>query len=322
MPFFDMSIVNSGIQAVATGISPKTTMTVPNPTGTTARVDAEINWITNESEKTHTMNLEEIDQPAILTINSIDDGSIKFMTNKFFLQGITKPKLERFQIIETFRESKLFFFGQRTKVYNVQGMLLEALSNEPLSPLTPGFESFEKQVNDQMMDQFRWSTAFQTFYDEQLRGTKLTENNCIAGLYFERSSIIGYPLQLQIQRDSTNPHLVQFQMTWAVFKEEFLNNHTQFLYTPEKGATAQDKANLAKAKADFIAARKASDEAQIKYTKVYQDYLATPGSDLLTKRLATVSKEQDAANAKLSAADNTYRQVYRNMLIARIKLGQ
>jgi hypothetical protein len=175
--------------------------------------------------KDHTLNLEQIEAPAFIFITSAlsSDPSIKYMTNKFFLESIAKPKMERFQILETFGDSKLLFFGERTKVYTITGMLLEGLDNTQQDDQIIQLKDTAQLGALELRNQYRWSTGLQTFWDAQLRGSLLASNGYIANLYTERALLVGYPLQLQVVRDTNSPFLVNFQMTWAVFSELFID---------------------------------------------------------------------------------------------------
>ena len=179
-------------------------------------------------DKDHSISLGEIAAPAVIMVIGTKNGDVKYITNKFFLSSIQKPKMERFQIIETFRDSKIFFFGERTKIYTISGSLIES-NNGDLTAEDKTAISEAKQNNSKIAgtqapsgadNLYRWSTGLQDFYNKYLRGTKLAEQDNIAILSVSGYLIHGYPIQLQVGQDSNNPNLVQFQMTWAIMKEE------------------------------------------------------------------------------------------------------
>jgi len=260
-----------------------------------------------EIENSRDMNLTNIEEPAIITI--VDNtGDIKYITNKFFLQGITTPKMERFQIVETFKDSKLFFFGERTKIYNIQGQLLEAVNaeddallSEPISLDADKAATPDLTKLRQNRDQYRWSTAFQTFYTENLRGTKLAEKGYVANLFFERCTLTGYPIQLQLVHDANVQHLIQFTMTWAILSEAFRDNFTPQLYTPGEPKNSADKANLATLKTDYllkIKKVKEAEEALIAVQKLTQNQGAAKQLRIKTDELSTAKTTRDAAFKK------------------------
>ena len=135
---------------VPTGGTIKNKLTVPDPdaNGVVSFTSNQINY-QFDIEKSHDIALEEIDAPAIIMIQSLGDSTIKYITNKFLLQSVTKPRMERFQIIETFRQARLYFFGERTKVYSITGQVLEAIDSQA---------DEEDKIT---RDQYRWSTSLQ-----------------------------------------------------------------------------------------------------------------------------------------------------------------
>jgi hypothetical protein len=224
---------DGGAVAAATGTTMFNTIVIPDRPNAAVSFMIGNKWADFAVQKDPTQNLEFIESPAILLVVSVAKGDVKFITNKFYLQGITKPKMERFQIVETFGESKLFFFGERTKVYSINGIVIEAQNADMAfydsynyAPpkmnvdllANDDWANFKKEYN-----KFRWSTALQTLYDNELRGTQLAKNGNIAALYVDKTMIQGYPVQLQTSRDANNPAIVQFQMTWVIYKEQFLD---------------------------------------------------------------------------------------------------
>jgi hypothetical protein len=192
-------------------------ISLPISKGSSLLVNSTIDY-SNFIDKDRTMNLEQIEQPAVIMVQSAIDSTTKFVTNKFLLQSITKPRMERFQIVETFRNAHVYFFGERTKVYSITGELIE------------GLDSTDPDNDDGTRDQYRWSTSLQTLYDNYLRGSQLASAGNIAILIFEKMMLTGYPLQLQIQRSVSTPYMTNFQMTWAIYDEQFLDDTSDGLY--------------------------------------------------------------------------------------------
>ena len=256
---------------VPTGGTIKNKLTVPDPdaNGVVSFTSNQINY-QFDIEKSHDIALEEIDAPAIIMIQSLGDSTIKYITNKFLLQSVTKPRMERFQIIETFRQARLYFFGERTKVYSITGQVLEA------------FDSQAAEGDTITRDQYRWSTSLQTLYDTALRGSQLAASGNIATLIFEKVLLTGYPLQLQITRSVDSPFLAQFQMTWAIYNEEFLDNYSGYqysLHTDEKVRNLQkqltdliDKIDTLSSLADHYQGSHTSDDYISTYEIPLQQY--------------------------------------------------
>jgi hypothetical protein len=155
--------------------------------------------------------IESSDMPATILIFDATKLNIIFRTNKFILQSINRPKMEKFQIVETFGDAHFFFFDERTKVYTFTGVMLDAFYSPKGNYLK---EPFSRK--------YQWAQGFQDFYDNYFRGTQLSRNNQIAAIYVNEMIIKGYPIQLAISKESSNfPDGIQFQMTWLI-KEEIL----------------------------------------------------------------------------------------------------
>lgn len=143
-------------------------------------------------------------------------GTIRQQTNKFILQQISKPHNEKVQIIETFGKSHVFFYDERTRIYSMQGVMLDAFYQ-------PGGLGDEVPTAP---NRFRnmWALGFQDFYNNHLRGWMLKSKGRIAALYTNGWLIKGYPINLVISKESTTmPEGVTFQMNWVIEDEYLLN---------------------------------------------------------------------------------------------------
>lgn len=250
--------------------------------------------------------LGDIEEPAVIMVMNAKTAMVQYVTNKFFLQSIQQPKMERFQIIETFRESKLFFFGERTKVYTFAGTLFEADNSEALTEeQNTDTSQLATTVEANLRTMYRWSSSLQDLYNKYLRGTKLAENDNIAVLYLSGFMFYGYPLQLQIARDANNNNLVQFQMTWAILREDNLDvgvESEEALYSlNQMGATTKDIAELKKLRAAVEKAKKELVQAEANVTTA-QAYW----SDLSEEAKVEVYSAKDKALTKHMEAYNAY----------------
>jgi hypothetical protein len=106
----------------------------------------------------------------------------------YILQGITQQRVEKQQIIETFGSPYVYFFGERPRVVEVQGLLLNT-------------------------EDFNWRSQFWKNYEENLRGTKLVQQNARVYLSFDTIIIEGYILQAQSSENSPEPYSVPFNFS-------------------------------------------------------------------------------------------------------------
>lgn len=160
-----------------------------------------------KSTKSTVISLVEKTAPAHIAVVGYKDksftGTTHFLSNKFFLQGISEAGQEKLQVIETFGKAQLLFFDQRMRAFNFRGLFVDA--DDP-----------EGSVSNY------WADAFRLFYEEHLRGTRLVDNDRIAVLTVNNQMYIGYPTTLQLGIESQRPLLDTFNMTWAIVNTTFL----------------------------------------------------------------------------------------------------
>lgn len=331
------TFTNSSNLQVASNATPSAKMNVPKPdvANKLLPISASLGGTALTTsftiQKDRTLNLGDIEAPAVIMIVNAKTGVIQYITNSFFLQSIQKPKMERFQIIETFRESKLLFFGERTKIYSITGILLEnqnqaVLTTEDAATLdaavnaaSKGAVSFGADPSDAY--RYRWSTGLQSLYNKHMRGTKLAEKDNIAILSLENYLIYGYPLQLQIQQDSSNPNLAQFQMTWAITDEEPVNisptdeESTYSLFQSQKsGAEAAKQKKLAAELKKLAETFKKAEAAYNEIQTAFDNISNTRWSDMTAeRRQEEAQKVVDAEDAK-DRAQNAYLKKAQSLL--------
>jgi hypothetical protein len=103
----------------------------------------------------------------------------------YILQSITEQRVEKQQIIETFGDSFVYFFGERPRMIEIRGLLINT-------------------------EDFNWHSQFWKNYEEHLRGTKLVQANARVYLSFDTIIIEGYILQAQASMASEAPYSVPF----------------------------------------------------------------------------------------------------------------
>lgn len=109
----------------------------------------------------------------------------------FMLQSVSEARMEKQQIVETFGEPYIFFFGEAPRFIDVQAILLK---------------SFD----------FNWRAEWWENYDKYLRGTRLVELGARAYLFYEDTIIEGYILNAQAQESSDMPLFLQLQFRMFV----------------------------------------------------------------------------------------------------------
>ena len=140
----------------------------------------------------------DVNADAILYI--IDENYIPiYVTNKFWLTHAREIRQEKAQIIETFGEAAYYFFGERTKIYNFAGTLLET-----------------KSLSKSFKTQYYWASSLIDLYNRHLRGTMLAENKHEAVLSYKNNYIYGYVTNLNTDYASNTPQVVSFTFSMIV----------------------------------------------------------------------------------------------------------
>ena len=113
----------------------------------------------------------------------IDSGSpsgFNTQYTNFILQSVNEARMEKHQIVETFGESYIFFFGESPRFLDVQAVLVDS-------------------------QDFNWYAEFWENYNQYLRGTKSVEMGARTYLFYDDNIVEGYMLQAQAQKVSDAP---------------------------------------------------------------------------------------------------------------------
>ena len=109
----------------------------------------------------------------------------------FIISNITESRSEKAQVIENFGEPYIFFFGERPRMLQVSGTLLNTVD-------------------------FNWKDEFWRNYEKYLRGTRLVEMNARVYLYYEEQLVEGYLFGASATQDAQQPYHVPFNFTMFV----------------------------------------------------------------------------------------------------------
>jgi hypothetical protein len=109
----------------------------------------------------------------------------------FILQNITDQRAEKQQVIETFGEPFIYFYGERPRTVSFSGMLVNS-------------------------EDFNWRAQFWENYENHLRGTKLVQENARVYLTYDTILLEGYPISASAQDTSDSPYAIPFQMQMFV----------------------------------------------------------------------------------------------------------
>lgn len=114
----------------------------------------------------------------------------------FLLQQVVEARMEKHQIIETFGESYIHFFGEAPRFIDVQMVVINSLD-------------------------FNWEAEWWYNYETYFRGTKLVEMGARMYLFYDDNIVEGYMLNSQAVKLSDQPFLVQ--MNFRMFITSYRN---------------------------------------------------------------------------------------------------
>lgn len=104
----------------------------------------------------------------------------------FMLQSVAEARMEKQQIVDTFGESYIFFFGEAPRFLDVTATIINS-------------------------HDFNWEAEWWENYDRFWRGTKSVELGARTYLFYDDTIVEGYMLQAQAAKTSDQQHLIQLQ---------------------------------------------------------------------------------------------------------------
>jgi hypothetical protein len=165
---------------------------------------------------------DQKDQLAAIKVITTKNGKEQELVprfTKFFLQSVQEGHTERSQVVETFGDFYVFFYGERPPVYTFTGTLMNT-----------------KAAN--------WYGDFQYYYENFLRGTRSVESQAVIQLTYQGRQIEGFILNSQ---SNTNAELqngasISFQV--LVTDRLLVNVSADFGLIENNGQFTDDKIRL------------------------------------------------------------------------------
>lgn len=106
---------------------------------------------------------------------------------RFFMQSIVEQDTEKYQVVETFTDFYVFFYGRRPPIYRYSGLLI----NDP---------------------NYRWVEDMKFMYDNYFRGSAASELGATTMVQYEGRQVFGQVLGFSIQQDAVNHKAVPFSL--------------------------------------------------------------------------------------------------------------
>jgi hypothetical protein len=132
--------------------------------------------------------------------SSFRDGLAHGGYTNFILQSVQEQRMEKHQIVETFGDNYVFFFGESPRFLDCTAMLVS--------------------TND-----FNWRAEWWENYENHWRGTKLVEQGARCYMAWDDIVVEGYMIQAAASETSEQPYTVQIQFRF--FVTHYQNVNTQ-----------------------------------------------------------------------------------------------
>jgi hypothetical protein len=138
---------------------------------------------------------------------------------KFMLESSQETHQERHQIIETFGDFYVFFFGESPPMYSYTGHLINA-----------------KNVN--------WVAEWQHYYENYLRGTKCADSNARIILTYGNIQVEGFILSFSTQHNAVTEQGVPIQFNIVQTKRSSLHMPDDFNLKESTAAQIETTKNV------------------------------------------------------------------------------
>lgn len=132
-------------------------------------------------------------------IKLYDSGTITgkgSSTTNFILQAVQESRQEKFQVVETFGDPYIFFYGESPRFLDCSAVL----------------------INSQ---DFNWQAEFWENYDKYLRGSKCAEVGARVYMFYDDKVVEGYMLQASAVTDAQMPMSVN--LSFKLFLTNYRN---------------------------------------------------------------------------------------------------
>lgn len=134
--------------------------------------------------------------PIPITNSSVAGNSAGYTSN-YLIQAVEEQRAEKSQIVETFGENFVYFFGERPRVMSFSGCLLNS-------------------------EDFNWKTEFWKNYEAYFRGTKLIELDARIYISFDDVLVEGYMLGANASMSSEDDHKIPFSFQMLLTNYHYL----------------------------------------------------------------------------------------------------
>lgn len=119
--------------------------------------------------------------------------------SNFLLQSVQEARQEKVQVVETFGEPYIFFYGEHPRIVQMTGILINS-------------------------EDFNWRAEWWENYDQFLRGTKCAQTKTRVLMTWDDIVVMGYMMQCQASEQATDPLQVAFSFNLFLTHYENISN--------------------------------------------------------------------------------------------------
>jgi hypothetical protein len=145
---------------------------------------------------------------SLTPVSISDSGGVEWegrgwsnLNHNFLIQSVSHAVQEKMQIVETFGQDFVFFFGERSLVLDVRGLLINS-------------------------SDFPWKSEWLHNYENYLRGTRCVQNRTRVYLHVDDRLYSGYLFQTSVSDSAELPHVCQFGFQMLVCAQVDLTTAT------------------------------------------------------------------------------------------------
>lgn len=148
------------------------------------------------NEETHALlKMIKSDGKPIPLLDSSDPSGTSTEYTNFILQSVREQRMEKHQIIQTFGESYIYFFGEAPRFLECQATLVHS-------------------------HDFNWEAEWWANYENYLRGTKSVEKGARTYMFYDNTIIEGFMLMAAAVKSSQQPYSVALSFQFFVIRAD------------------------------------------------------------------------------------------------------
>lgn len=135
--------------------------------------------------------------------------------SNFLLQQVNESRAEKVQVVQTFGEPYIFFYGEQPRVIMATGVLMNTLD-------------------------FNWMAEFWENYEKYLRGTRCVQAKTRVYLSWDDVVTEGYMMSAEASQDAENRNWVRFSFQFFLTNYQNISNIGNGSVLDNTGNTTQD----------------------------------------------------------------------------------